>query len=105
MSGTIRDAIHFWSEGTPDPEKMEQACRIAEVSGFLSQLPRGLDTKLGERGAGLSEGQLQRIALAVRFIPASRSCCWTKRPPLWTRRRKQRSWIICAAAMTGRLLL
>lgn len=64
MSGTIRDAIHFWKDGDPDSERMEQACRIAEVSGFLSQLPRGLDTELGERGVGLSEGQLQRIALA-----------------------------------------
>lgn len=64
MSGTIRDAIHFWGEGIPNPERMEKACRIAEVSSFLSQLPRGLDTELGERGVGLSEGQLQRIALA-----------------------------------------
>ena len=64
MSGTIRDAIHFWSPGDPDPERMAEACRIAEVTGFLSQLPQGLDTRLGERGAGLSEGQLQRIALA-----------------------------------------
>lgn len=64
MSGTIRDAIHFWREGAPDPERMERACRIAEVSSFLSQLPQGLDTQLGERGVGLSEGQLQRIALA-----------------------------------------
>lgn len=64
MSGTIREAIHFWSPGDPDPERMEEACRIAEVTGFLSRLPQGLDTRLGERGAGLSEGQLQRIALA-----------------------------------------
>ena len=64
MSGTIREAIHFWSTGKPDPERMERACQIAEVSSFLSQLPRGLDTELGERGVGLSEGQLQRIALA-----------------------------------------
>lgn len=64
MSGTIREAIQFWNPAAPDPERLEQACQIAEVNSFLAQLPRGLDTELGERGAGLSEGQLQRIALA-----------------------------------------
>ena len=61
ISGTIRQTLVF-----ADPEKMEreqeiwEALRIACAEGFVSELPQGLDTRLGERGSGLSEGQLQR---------------------------------------------
>lgn len=64
MSGTIREVVTFG-----DPEKMRQddrICRALQVAcgDFLEDLPDGLDTPLGERGAGLSEGQMQRIAIA-----------------------------------------
>ena len=64
MSGTIREAIHFWQGSTIDEEKLKDACRIAEAAGFIEALELGYDTPLGERGAGLSEGQLQRLAIA-----------------------------------------
>ena len=64
MSGTIRDAIHFWQSGQVDQKKMEDACRMAEAESFIRNLEHGYDTELGERGAGLSEGQLQRLAIA-----------------------------------------
>lgn len=65
MSGTIRKILAF-----DDPEKMQQeaqlwqALKIACADGFVSQLPESLDTTLGEHGSGLSEGQIQRLALA-----------------------------------------
>lgn len=64
MSGTIREVVTFG-----DPEKMAQEDRIRQAlkvacAEFLDELPGGLDTLLGERGAGLSEGQMQRIAIA-----------------------------------------
>jgi ATP-binding cassette subfamily B protein len=65
MSGSIRDVVTFG-----DPEKRVQddrifrALQIACADQFISELPEGLDTLLGERGAGLSEGQMQRIAIA-----------------------------------------
>lgn len=65
MSGTIRQSLAF-----DDPEKMKQeqrlwqALKIACADDFVSKLPQGLDTPLGERGSGLSEGQIQRLALA-----------------------------------------
>ena len=65
MSGTIREVVTF-----AEPEKMRQddqisrALTIACADQFVSELPDGLDTLLGERGAGLSEGQMQRIAIA-----------------------------------------
>ena len=65
MSGSIREVVTFG-----DPEKMVQeekifhALKIACADRFVEELPDGLDTQLGERGAGLSEGQMQRIAIA-----------------------------------------
>ena len=64
MSGTIREAVHFWQGDVIDDEKLREACRIAEADGFIEALDDGYETPLGERGAGLSEGQLQRLAIA-----------------------------------------
>jgi ABC-type multidrug transport system fused ATPase/permease subunit len=44
------------------------ALRTAQADGFVSALPRGLDTRLGERGTSLSGGQRQRIALARALV-------------------------------------
>jgi len=64
LAGTIREAVHFWEGDTSDDEKLKEACRIAEADGFIEALDDGYETLLGERGAGLSEGQLQRLAIA-----------------------------------------
>ena len=64
MSGTIRDSVNFWQSEVVDEERLWEACRIAEADTFIRNLEEGLDTQLGERGAGLSEGQLQRLAIA-----------------------------------------
>jgi len=64
MSGAIREAVHFWQGETIDEDRLVQACRIAEADGFICELELGYDTPLGERGAGLSEGQVQRLAIA-----------------------------------------
>lgn len=70
MSGTIREVVTF-GEGQAQEQLVWQALRIADAEQFVSLLPQGLDTRLGEHGAGLSEGQLQRIAIA-RAIYAKR---------------------------------
>ena len=64
MSGTIREAVHFWQDSEIDETNLRKACRIAEADSFIEALETGYDTSLGERGAGLSEGQLQRLAIA-----------------------------------------
>ena len=63
FSTTIRDNIAF---GNPDAthEDVERAARIAQAHDFISEMPEGYDTKLGERGVSLSGGQRQRVAIA-----------------------------------------
>jgi len=63
MSGTIKDVLTF-SDPSADPVEIEKALDIACASDFVKELPAGLDTVLGERGSGLSEGQTQRLAVA-----------------------------------------
>lgn len=61
--GTARQNILF---GRPDAseEAMIEAARIANAHEFITQLPEGYDTVIGERGVKLSGGQRQRIAIA-----------------------------------------
>ena len=65
MSGTIRDVVCFADKsGLNDDERIGNALKIACADEFVSELDDGTDTLLGERGTGLSEGQMQRIAIA-----------------------------------------
>ena len=62
MSGTIRYNLQLAKPDATD-EELLNVLHIA-CADFVSELPEGLDTELGERGSGLSEGQSQRIAIA-----------------------------------------
>ncbi|MBR4742586.1 MAG: ABC transporter ATP-binding protein [Oscillospiraceae bacterium] len=65
MSGTVRDVVSFAAgEAAKDGERLERALRISCADEFVSALPDGPDTLLGEGGTGLSEGQMQRLAIA-----------------------------------------
>lgn len=65
MSGTIREVVTFSNKADMAKEdEIRRALTIACADQFISELPEGLDSQLGERGAGLSEGQMQRIAIA-----------------------------------------
>jgi ATP-binding cassette subfamily B protein len=50
------------------PERIENAARLANAHEFICALPQGYDTLLGEKGASLSQGQRQRIAIARAMI-------------------------------------
>lgn len=63
LSGTIRQNLTFCCEQATDDE-IWAAVEVAVIADFIRQLPEGLDTPLGERGLGLSDGQLQRLAIA-----------------------------------------
>ncbi len=65
MSGTVRDVVAFGdATDSADDASVWEALRVACADGFVRDLPHGLDTMLGERGAGLSGGQAQRLAIA-----------------------------------------
>jgi subfamily B ATP-binding cassette protein MsbA len=51
-----------------DPAQLEAVLRDAEVTGFMSEMPMGLDTPAGTRGSSLSGGQRQRIAIARALL-------------------------------------
>ena len=65
LQGTIRDIVSFADPAhAGDEERLGQALQTACAEEFVSGLEQGADTELGERGAGLSEGQTQRLAIA-----------------------------------------
>ena len=61
--GTARENIAFGRPGATEEEIVE-AAKIANAHEFITQLPEGYDTVLGERGVKLSGGQRQRVAIA-----------------------------------------
>ena len=72
MNGTIREVVSFADpEAAHDERRLKQALQIACTEDFVSELPDGMDTLLGERGTGLSEGQMQRLAIARAIFSGS----------------------------------
>jgi HlyB family type I secretion system ABC transporter len=67
FNGTIFDNI---SLGNPDvtAEQVVEAARLAAAHEFISDLPSGYETNIGERGTALSGGQRQRLALSRLFL-------------------------------------
>jgi ABC-type bacteriocin/lantibiotic exporter with double-glycine peptidase domain len=63
QAGTIRDNLALGNP-TADDATLRAALSAADATGFIDALPAGWDTELGEGGAGLSQGQRQRLALA-----------------------------------------
>jgi ATP-binding cassette subfamily B protein len=67
FSGTVAENIAY---GNPNAsrEAIAQAAAAAQAHDFISQLPDGYDTVIGERGVGLSGGQRQRVAIARALL-------------------------------------
>lgn len=63
FSGTIKDNIRYGKIGATD-EEITSAAKMANAHDFISSLPAGYATQVGERGSMLSGGQKQRIAIA-----------------------------------------
>jgi subfamily B ATP-binding cassette protein MsbA len=67
FSASIRDNIRYGRLGASDDE-IEAASRAAQAHEFVTALPAGYDTQVGDRGMRLSLGQQQRIAIARAFL-------------------------------------
>lgn len=67
FAGTVADNIRLGRPGASDPE-VRAAAADALAAEFIEALPFGYETPVGEDGAGLSGGEIQRIALARAFL-------------------------------------
>ena len=67
FSGTIRDNLKWGSPSATD-EELWAACRAACADEFLSRMPKGLDTDLGQGGVNVSGGQKQRLCIARTLL-------------------------------------
>ena len=63
FAGSVRENVAFAAPDATD-DQVKRACETACAWGFVEELPQGLDTMIGEHGQGLSQGQLQRLAIA-----------------------------------------
>ncbi|WP_421716866.1 peptidase domain-containing ABC transporter [Arcobacter arenosus] len=67
FSGSIKENIEYSMPGVPI-ERIIEAAKIAGADEFVSEMPEGYDTLVGERGSSLSGGQKQRIAIARALL-------------------------------------
>ena len=66
LSGSIRDNLNLYKTYTD--EELLHALDVVALKNDILNLPSGLNTHLGERGKGLSEGQIQRLAIARAIL-------------------------------------
>ncbi len=72
MGGTVREVVSLADPAASnDDDRLWDALSSACANKFVAELPLGLDTMLGERGTGLSEGQMQRLAVARAIFSKS----------------------------------
>ncbi len=67
FSGTLKDNVTFINDNASQSE-IDFALKVSCADEFIDKLPAGLDTVVGEHGIGLSEGQVQRIAIARAIL-------------------------------------
>ncbi len=67
LSGTIRENLTFSNQQATEADII-CAAKTACIWEYIKELPKGLDTVLKERGAGMSEGQIQRLAIARAIL-------------------------------------
>jgi ATP-binding cassette, subfamily B, multidrug efflux pump len=67
FSGTIAENIRWGDESASDEEVVD-AARMAEAHEFISRLPEGYQSVLGQQGVNLSGGQKQRVSIARALI-------------------------------------
>ena len=67
FSGTIRENIQMGNYNASE-EEIYEAIKMAAADNFIKDLPKGIDTVIGERGHGISEGQAQRVAIARALV-------------------------------------
>lgn len=67
FSGSVADNIR-WGNSDASDEEVRRAARIAQADDFVSEMPEGYDTVIGEKGSSLSGGQKQRLSIARALL-------------------------------------
>lgn len=67
FSGTIRENIMLINSNATEQE-VDKVLELCQIDDFIRTLPNGLDTVIGEKGLGISEGQAQRLAIARALL-------------------------------------
>lgn len=67
FSGTIKENLTFFKQDASIDE-INQALELSSSNSFINKLEKGLNTHIGEKGTGLSEGQIQRLAIARALL-------------------------------------
>ncbi len=67
FNSTIRDNLYLANPEATE-EELHEACRLAQIDPFITGLPRGFDTHVGENGLLLSGGERQRLAIARAIL-------------------------------------
>jgi len=67
VSGSIMDNLRYGNSDATETQ-VRRAAEVTEIHDFIEGMPEGYDTKIGERGASLSEGQKQRISIARALV-------------------------------------
>ena len=68
FAGSIRDNV-LYGNASADSADIARALHLAHAQEFVTELPDGIDTVVGEGGTGLSGGQKQRLAIARALLP------------------------------------
>lgn len=71
LNDTLRANIAYGRNGRQTPEHLQDAIEKARLADYVSRLPQGLDTNVGDRGVQLSGGEKQRIAIARAMLKGS----------------------------------
>ncbi|CAN2048413.1 ATP-binding cassette, subfamily C, bacterial [Candidatus Magnetomoraceae bacterium gMMP-1] len=65
FDGTIAENVAFGFDNSKiDRDRIQKCCSMAAMDDFIKELPKGIDTSIGERGVRMSGGQQQRVAIA-----------------------------------------
>lgn len=104
FNGTVRDNIRFGQLDASD-EEVTAAAKAANAHQFISQLPKGYDTLIGERGTTLSGGEKQRIAIARTLLKDPKILLLDEATSALDHRTEQEIWGALEHLMEGRTVM
>ncbi|TIX48968.1 ABC transporter ATP-binding protein [Alteraurantiacibacter aquimixticola] len=104
FAGSVRENICF---GHPDAgaKVLERALRLAQATDFVTALPQGLDTRIGDHGVRLSGGQRQRIALARALLADPPVLVFDEATAMFDSEAEQAFVQQCRDALAGRTVI